>query len=540
MAVPVPTGAAAVSASPPTVTAAEAVVPAPPAPTSGAGDIEVVQPRRPRPHSPFPVTRTRGNRPPSREPSLPDEMNAVAETLAGQTQANANPDASANPEAIVNRAAGADPAPLPSAAGETRAATLAAADAEELFAPRQTDRSPESWVARLTGRTPVAQQPPSSSPLSSPLLAAPEPFPANATATPPPIEIPGRRMVPVPPASPVHTAIAPPPVVDASAEAPVPAVTSTSARPIAAPDLPEPSAPVAPVAPTPLPDSTRRFLQPLVGIDPASVQVYSDPAATQFVARANADALAVGDVVALGTGQLPGAGTPETLGLLAHELTHVARSREHRFIPPIARATGQQARAGGESVPPTDEEALARTVEARVMRAAEADQNAERQSLPLAFAAPRRAVPPPVAAWEPADITPADLADEASVPTGDAQGPAAASADTPRVAAAWNGLPTPWEPLPNWLATPAPSAYSAPPLPAPSPTASGVAAPGATAPAVQLAEHGRAVDEAAPTGAAAPSEQHAARPPEPDLDALARQVYAVLRRRLAVEGRRAW
>ncbi len=146
----------------------------------------------------------------------------------------------------------------------------------------------------------------------------------------------------------------------------------------------------------------------------------------------------------------------------------------------------------------------------------------------------------PIAAWEPADF-----ATEASVPAGDAPGPAAASADTPRMAA-WNGLPAPWEPLPNWLDTSAPpaysapSAYTAPPLPAPSPTASGVAAQGATAPAVQFAEHGRAVDEAAPTGAAALPEQHAAKFPEPDLDALARQVYAVLRRRLAAEGRRAW
>ncbi len=106
----------------------------------------------------------------------------------------------------------------------------------------------------------------------------------------------------------------------------------------------------------------------------------------------------------------------------------------------------------------------------------------------------------------------------------------------------WNGLPAPWQPLPTWLDTPVAPEATATPTAAmrPATPASAASAMAAAAPAVQLAEQGRALEEAAPaapTHAAAP---HAAKSPEPDLDALARQVYTVLRRRLSAEGRRAW
>jgi hypothetical protein len=99
----------------------------------------------------------------------------------------------------------------------------------------------------------------------------------------------------------------------------------------------------------------------------------------------------------------------------------------------------------------------------------------------------------------------------------------------------WGGLPAPWEPLPGWLTSPA----SAPPMPA-NVTPLPVAAPALTpvAPMPQLAEQGRESDgdrafsEPAP---APPRDAQAAA--EPDLDALARQVYALLKRRLALERR---
>jgi len=298
------------------------------------------------------------------------------------------------------------------------------------------------------------------------------------------------------------------------------------------------SPPAADGPPTPLPDSTRRFLQPLVGIDPASVRVYGDPAATQLTARANADALAIGDTVVLGVGHLVGAATPETLGLLAHELTHVARGREPRFVPPVARAEGRPTSTGNADTDPTNEEGLARLVEARVTRAAEAALTPEGQPTALPFGAPVLPVAPVFGDQERADTTGEGTARAVGDP-----GRQEADIGTDRAApVGWNGLPAPWQPLPTWLDTPVAPEATATPTAAmrPATPASAASAMAAAAPAVQLAEQGRALEEAAPaapTHAAAP---HAAKSPEPDLDALARQVYTVLRRRLSAEGRRAW
>lgn len=266
------------------------------------------------------------------------------------------------------------------------------------------------------------------------------------------------------------------------------------------------------------------------------MRVYGDPAATQFAERADADAVAVGDIVALGAGHTPGVGSPETLGLLAHELTYVARWRAPRFVPPIARTTEHGAGSGREVAAPTNEEGLARLVEARVTRAAEATLTPEHRSPPLPFGAPVAPAAPSIA-----DREPNRYADAEVVRTEADPGQQATGNDMSRaVPAAWNGLPAPWEPLPTWLDAPGPGAPTATPPPAASPATSVFSPQGAAAPAVQLAERGRTPDEATPataTGSAAPP---AAQSPEPDLDALARQVYAVLRRRLSAEGRRAW
>jgi hypothetical protein len=115
----------------------------------------------------------------------------------------------------------------------------------------------------------------------------------------------------------------------------------------------------------------------------------------------------------------------------------------------------------------------------------------------------------------------------------------------------WGDLPAPWEPLPAWLNADSPELPRAVPLesmPLPSTARTAAvtssAAPALSAsngpsPAVHAADESRIVDHDA-VGAAAPAstasggaEEHA-----PDLDALARQVYAVLKRRLEFETRR--
>src|SRR5205814_4871925 len=67
-----------------------------------------------------------------------------------------------------------------------------------------------------------------------------------------------------------------------------------------------------------VPQSTRRFLEPLVGIDPASVNVYQAPHGAP--ATRGADAVTLGEDVVLAAGQA--GSSPDALGLLAHELTH--------------------------------------------------------------------------------------------------------------------------------------------------------------------------------------------------------------------------
>ena len=117
--------------------------------------------------------------------------------------------------------------------------------------------------------------------------------------------------------------------------------------------------------PAPLSETTRRFLRPLVGIDPADARVHRGAEAGEATARMAADGMTVGDDVLLGAAH-EDESAPETLGLLAHELTHVARQREPRFVPPVVR------QASSESA---SEETLARAVEARTIQAASAAQS---------------------------------------------------------------------------------------------------------------------------------------------------------------------
>jgi hypothetical protein len=260
-------------------------------------------------------------------------------------------------------------------------------------------------------------------------------------------------------------------------------------------------------------EANRRFLRAAVGVDPATVRLSRGQDAGRLTSAYRADAVTIGDDVALAPGR--GDDTAEDLGLLAHELTHVARRRDPTAIPPIARPSEQH--PGFRPASPgsaTDEEALARTVEAQTVRAAR-----------MRFA-------PPIASGSvgSAAARPVDKPDGAQAASPVEETPVAP--DRGR----WGNLPAPWEPLPAWLA---PSrSVEAPPLPvvtvAPAPPAF-TTPPQPGAPVVHAAETARTLP--APQQRETPAQERT-QTPAPDIDALARQVYAVLKRRLAAERRR--
>jgi Domain of unknown function (DUF4157) len=280
------------------------------------------------------------------------------------------------------------------------------------------------------------------------------------------------------------------------------------------------------VSTAPTSDRTRRLLRPLVGVDPATVHVYKGDAADQVTSASRAAAITAGDDVAIAASQW-GEG-PAALGLLAHELTHVARQREPGFIPPVARrprrfipsvtdtrgavwqapeADPQQHFApdvAAAELDSMDEEALAVRTETLVTRAAREQPDETRRARADDEAAGMPA-PPSVGRWSREQ---------------------------------WGNLPAPWEPLPAWLTSAPPAVQSGGPHGVPSAAAAG--APMTDAPVFQRASQSRPLDaETPPTSAPATSAPTRVAPtPDPDLDALARQVHAILRRRLTAERRR--
>lgn len=294
-----------------------------------------------------------------------------------------------------------------------------------------------------------------------------------------------------------------------------PAQTPRPAWPAAQPVSPRLSTEQPQITPTPLSDSARRFLQPVVGIDPAGVRFYHGAQADQIAASQAADGLTVGDSVWLAAGHNDE--SPESLGLLAHELTHVARRREPRFVPPMVHdATGHV----------TNEESLAGSVEARTVRAARVRQ---RQAFPApALVAEARTRNSTMS--ENAQFTPAH--NNRTLPDGSAS------------SAVWGELPAPWEPLPVWASQPSvePGAAPASMSSAAVSTSSAPVAGGggdAAAPAAQAASIDRSMADI-------PREEHRAdaAPNQPeeapplDLDMLAQHVYGMVKRRLATERRR--
>jgi len=340
---------------------------------------------------------------------------------------------------------------------------------------------------------------------------------------PPTLQRPGPQSVDAPLSIADDVQVASPTALPAVAPSPTSSSTSRDARALA-------TALASLPAPAPLAPSARRFLKPLVGVDSDTVRIHRGPGVSQIADHRNADALTVGDQVVLATGQ--DERSASALGVLAHELTHVARVREPRFVPPIV------------GKPTTsDEESVALDVEQAVRNSAQRERAAG-QSIELPHAIPESVERPPRNTRR---TTPTPATEPASVRTPPVRTPSLPAPRVPSDATAdepdtlpWGGLPAPWEPLPD-VVTHMQSQTGE----------EGTALAGAsesfastapvveftTAPAVQAAAQDRSVHEPAAADAATkPSGSGSS--PAPDVDALARQVYDVLKRRLAAERRR--
>jgi len=362
--------------------------------------------------------------------------------------------------------------------------------ADDLFAPRDTDRSPQAWITRLFGTRSSTHEDVASPHQDQQIVMVPS---ADA----------GSRSSQI---------LAEP----GQAESGQPGAGSKRFIPGRVGDISQ-----VRVLSTPLTQRTRRFLQPLVGIDLTGVRVHRDAIADRLTDLYQADALTIGDDVELAVGHPDD--SPETLGLLAHEFTHVARQRDSHFIPPVARSLNPMpSRASQSSL--LDEETLALLVESQVNRETQKrqDQLASMPDEPVDI--PTQTIPPVTISRTARDV--------------------------------WGGLPAPWEPLPDWFMTmPARAESSEQPRfvgPQPAQTAYGTVGMSGTSKAPDSGGRGtdllsgdtgvqRAGRERNPDGEEEQKVSHqpeAAKAPEPNLDELARQVYAILKRRLGVEYRR--
>ena len=253
--------------------------------------------------------------------------------------------------------------------------------------------------------------------------------------------------------------------------------------------------------PVQLLESTRTFLTPLIGFDPSLARVFVGASASEFTSSLNADGATVGTDVYMNNGFIEQ--SPEGLGLLAHELTHVGQNLQPNFVPPMLQNVNEQQDFTGESL-----ETQARAVEARVTNTAS------------------MFVP--------------GMALEAVSARQTSTAPTASSNSSRNTADVWNGLPAPWEAMPNLNTSPsdfvtviAPSSVGS----SSSSTSTGFAPVAESSSAsVQLAESDRPSDnpDNQPAGAAGGQPQ----PPAQDMDLLAQQVYEILKRRLSSERRR--
>ena len=304
-----------------------------------------------------------------------------------------------------------------------------------------------------------------------------------------------------------------------------------------APGRPQPPARVTPLG-QPISMANREVLEPMLGIDAGSVRVHQGPDAAAAAAALQADALTVGEHIVLGAGRQDS--DPKTVGLLAHELLHIARQRTPRFVPPVLRGAPRPTEPGrppfrpsagvlpphrpGERTPvvaqAAEEEAMALVVEAAAIATSRDRARGATPAPGTTGSGPSLSAPSPIAG------TPA--IPQAPLPW---SAPADGENQPP-----WGSLPAPWEPLPGQPEGQSelpsgdePLGASAPPGPAPWPVTT-------TAPIQRAGEERHQGERATGPHGTAPGPGAAAKV---DLDALAKQVYTVLKRRLAGERRRA-
>jgi hypothetical protein len=285
--------------------------------------------------------------------------------------------------------------------------------------------------------------------------------------------------------------------------------------------------------PAPLPDSARRFLTPLVGVDQATVRIHQGETGDQVAREHQANAVTISDDIYLSAGQ--SSGSPETLGLLAHEITHVAQQRNLRFVPPVIRDRSGTGRppAGTSSASAASPVIRDRSGTGRPSAGTSGASAASGEDQALAVEGAVRALARSHGRvfQPPAQRPGVQSSGSTGIP------PSQTTSHSPE--GAWDGLPAPWEPLPDWMNQPALSTAGGRTTPSPHTIVAQTAQDHAQ-PAPQRAARDRAIDEppadSGETGAR--GNQKAQDAVEPDLDELARQVYGVLRRKLAAERRR--
>ncbi len=447
------------------------------------------------------------NTPPSRAPVAParESQNTVQNAVNDAAPVQASSNTSPSDESDVS------PAAPPDALLDTLFRVWTRP--EDRFAAREADR----FAAREAPRATPNPVPSERSKARTTANTQPESQPSEtASRAPVSREIPPRATprTPAPPTPPEQRG-------DPGTEATglTDALPNITSNPAFVAALGTPQVVADALEPTPLPESTRRFLRPIVGMDPSEARVHRGPLADAIAASKDADAVTIGRDVFMAEGHADG--EPQTLGLLAHELTHVARSLEPRFVPPVARSFDSiQTRAS------SPEERLAMDVESRVINQAQArlDSGSSLESGVGELPGP------------PSNFSDTNNTVQDGVPDSRAE----RFAPDP-----WNGLPAPWEPMPaasdtrgsSGTATPAPN-FSTPNFSTPSFTSpSAFSSSDAGGAVAQTAERSRDVD-AGSGGTHTDHAPDAKGAPKQDMDALARQVYAILKRKLDAERRR--
>ncbi len=329
-------------------------------------------------------------------------------------------------------------------------------------------------------------------------------------------------------------------------------VTATPSSPQLIATPPQTAAPRATAPPVRLSVSAQRLIAPITGVDPNSVEIRRDAQSDALTRSYRADALTVDGAVLLSARMT--AESPETLGVIAHELTHVARGRQPRFVPPALRLASSS--AAMPSLEGLGEEGIALQVEGLTRALAQpgiAQSSGQPSGVNSSSSSGRRSVTPrspESVPWSdgvlPAPWELMDRLEALSNPSGSGARNQNPQRDLQPAASQQPALqPARYASPVSVRSEAAAFAGGAANSSVSSSVAGGnFAGIGAAAPrSVQAAEQGRSVPTPSPAGPLPKSTEATQKPanglsPAPDLDDLARQVYAVLKRRLITERRR--